>query len=87
MEPEEDKNSRLKSQIQALRSGNHSAILTTLKELRVHGDISILPELFEVMLGQEDEQIISEITSLLNDLKNPEAAGVLSEAIKNPDFK
>lgn len=87
MEPEENKNSKLKSQIQALRSGNHSAILSTLKELRVHGDISILPDLFEVMLGQEDEHINSEITMLLNDLKDQEAAEVLSEAIKNPELR
>lgn len=84
---EEEKDNKLKSQIQSLRSGNRTAILTTLKELRVHGHISILPELFDLLADQESEEIVSEIASLLNDLKDQEAAELLTKAIANPDFK
>lgn len=86
MEQEKAKDNRLKAQIQSLRSGNRLAILTTLKELRSQGDISILPELFDLLLDQEDEQIKGEISSILNDLKDMEAAPILSEAISNPVY-
>ncbi|MEN8228761.1 MAG: hypothetical protein ABFS38_11465, partial [Bacteroidota bacterium] len=85
MEPENNNKNRLKNQIQALRSGNRSAILTTLKELRRDGNVSVLPDLFDLLLDQEDEQIINEISSLLSDLKEKDAAAALVEAIGNPD--
>ena len=87
MEPEEINKNRLKSHIQSLKSGNRRAILTTLKEVRAGGNVKILPGLFELLLDLEDDQIIGEITSLLNDLKNQEAASVLAEAIGNPDYE
>ena len=79
-------NSKLQGQIQSLHSSNKNAILGTLKELRSKGSVSILPELFQVMLLQEDEQILEEITALLNDLKDQEAAEVLAAAIANPEY-
>ncbi len=87
MEPAQDKNSKLRSQIQTLRSGNHSAILTTLKDLRSQGNVSILPDLFELLLDQENELIVAEITSLLSDLKDQDAVEVLAGAIGNPEFR
>ncbi len=76
---------KLKNQIQSLRSGNRSAILSTLKELRSGGNVSILPDLFELLLDQEDEQIISSISSLLSDLKDKDAVPALAKAIDNPE--
>ena len=83
---EEKSNDKLRSQIQSLRSGNRSAILSTLKEFRVHGHISILPDLFDLLVEQENEEIVSEITLLLNDLKDQESAELISKAIANPDY-
>lgn len=83
----EDNNKKLRIQIASLRSSNKSAILETLKEVRSEGDVSILPELFNLMLIQEDEEILDEIASLLNDLKDKEAAEVLAEAIANPEYE
>ena len=85
MEPENSTSNKLKNQIQSLRSGNRSAILTTLNELRRDGNVSILPDLFDLLLEQEDEQIISDIRSLLSDLKDMDAVPVLVEAIGNKD--
>lgn len=81
------KNKKLKQQIASLRSSNRSAILETIKELRSEGDISILPELFNLMLIQEDEEVLGEIAKLLNDLKDKEAPEVLAEAIANPEYE
>jgi len=86
MHTEEEKKNKERSRIQALRSGNQTAILSTLKELRVHGKISVLPDLFDLLAEQENEEIIAEITSLLSDLKDQEAAEYLSQAVANPDY-
>ena len=85
-ELEKSKNNRLQSQIQTLRSGNRSAIITTLHDLRSTGSVPILRELFDLILDQEDEQITDEISSLLNDLKDKEAAPLLVEAIASPVY-
>lgn len=82
----EDSNNKLRQQITSLRSSNRSAILSTLKELRISGDVSVLPELFNLMLAQEDEEVLGEITSFLNDLKDKESAEILAEAIANPEY-
>ena len=87
METENNQKSGLQAQIQSLRSGNRTAIIGTLKEIRSTGSVPVLPELFELLLNMEDDQIIAEITFLLNDLKDQEAAEVLAEAIGNPLYK
>ena len=73
---------RQKQQINALRSGNRTAVLETLKELRSSGRVFILPELFNLLADQEDAEIISVTASLLNDLKDQEAAPLLVVHIK-----
>lgn len=85
MEPGDHK--KLKQQIASLRSNNRSAILETIKELRSEGDVSVLPELFNLLLVQEEEEILAGITALLNDLKEKEAAEILAKAISNPEYK
>ena len=79
--------SNLKQQIAALRSSNRSVILTTVKDLRADGDVSVLPELFNLLLIQEDGEIQGEISALLNDLKEQEAAEILAGAISDPEFE
>lgn len=87
MDPEKEQKERLKNQIASLRSGNRTAILVTLKEIRHEGDVSILPELFNLLLDQDDSQILSETSSLLNDLKDQRAASILAAAINDPEYK
>ena len=86
MEPGTPTDRILKQQIQTLRSGNRSAILTTLKELRGGGKPEVLPELFEILASGDDPQVRSEILSLLNDLKDQESVPYLVEAIQNPEY-
>lgn len=83
---EEHPRKKLTDQIQSLRSNNRNAILGTLQELRSEGSVSILPELFQLLLVQEDEQVQGEITALLNDLKDQEAAEVLARSIADPEY-
>ena len=79
-------NKKLRQQIESLRSSNRSAILATLDELRSEGDVSILPELFNLMLIEENEEVLHKIMTLLNDLKDNEAADILAEAIAKPEY-
>lgn len=78
---------KLKEQISALRSGNRSTIMDAVKEIRKNSDVDILPELFDLLLDQDDEQIVLEVSNLLNDLKLKEAAPVLAEALLNPAYE
>jgi len=61
--------------------------MDTLKEIRKESNIDIIPELFDLLLDQEDEQIIQEVSSVLNDLKIQEAVPILVEALDNPVYE
>jgi hypothetical protein len=74
-------------QISILRSGNKNATLDTIKEIRESGNINVLPEIFELLLSSEDDQIISSSSELLNDLKTQEAAELIISALKNDKYK
>jgi hypothetical protein len=82
-----DSNIKLKQQIEILRSTNRRAILETIRDLRSEGDIAVLPELFNLMLDQEDLEMFYEVCAFLNDLKEKEAAEILAEAIENPEYR
>jgi hypothetical protein len=86
MEPEKEQK-RLARQIEALRSGNRTAILGSLKELRTEGEVAVLPEIFDLLLDQEDEQILTDAANILNDLKDPRAAEVLARAINKKAYE
>jgi hypothetical protein len=82
-----DSNIKLKQQIEILRSSNRRAILETIRDLRSEGDLSVLPELFNLMLDQEDLEMFYEVCAFLNDLKEKEAAEILADAIENPEYR
>lgn len=87
MSKKDNSKERLKGQIRAIRSGNRRTILEALKEIRSDSNVEILPDLFDLLLEQEDEEIIQELSSLLNDLKLQEAVPYLAEALLNPAYK
>lgn len=86
-EREENEKLQEKNFIAALRSGNRTSVVSALKEIRGTGKVTILPEVFELLLDQEDEQIYRESVALINDLKNKEAVPYLMEALRNPDYQ
>ncbi len=86
-DPDKIKKEQLRNQVKALRSGNRTTVMDAIREIRAESSISILPELFDLLPDQEDEEIIHAIASLLNDLKIQEAAQVLTEAIDNPAYQ
>ncbi len=76
-----------KRQISILRSGNHAAILSVLEDIRENGRITILPEIFELMLDTEDDEIMDGCTGILNDLKAEGAASYLVSGLKNQRYR
>lgn len=86
-DPGASQKEKLRNQVRALRSGNRTTVLDAIKEIRAESSISILGELFDLLLEQEDAEIVREISSLLNDLKLQEAAPVLAEAIQKAEYQ
>jgi len=82
-----EKKAQLKKQIADLRSGNKGVIISAIKEVRQDSDPSILHELFSLLLEREEEELISEISQLLCDLKNQEAAGILAGALEKDEYR
>lgn len=76
-----------KSLVQSLRSGNQTAIVSALKDIRVSGKLFFLTEIFDLLVDQENEEIYLEAVSLLNDLKNKDAVPIVAEAINNPEYE
>jgi hypothetical protein len=74
-----------KKQISILNSGNSKAIISTLEEIRKKGQISILPDIFELMLVTEEE-VFAKCTSLLCDLKTPDAKSLLLSALQDEKY-
>jgi len=74
-------------QISILRSGNVTAILDTILELRTMGNSSLLHEIFDLLLVSENEEVINACSGLLNDLKLGESAGHLVSALKSEKYK
>lgn len=88
-QPEEKrkKSETIKRQTGILRSGNTSAIIDTIQEIREKGSITILPELFDLLLVSDNEEVIMACTSLLNDLKKKESVQYLVAALKDERYK
>jgi hypothetical protein len=86
LNPDDPMTDGLRDQINALRSGNRGSILEAIREIRADSNVSILPEIFDLMLDQEDEEIIRAASSLLNDLNIQDAVPVICDAIANPEY-
>lgn len=86
----EDKRKRTeteKRQISILRSGNTSAIIDTIQEIRKKGSITILPELFDLLLVSGNEEVVQACSALLNDLKAKESVQYLVTALKDDKYE
>jgi hypothetical protein len=86
MEEDELKRESEKNQISILRSGNINAIKDTLNDLRVKGHASILPEIFELMIQTEDQEVQQACSTLLCDLKTQDAEKYLITALKDENY-
>ena len=54
----------------------------TIQELRIHGNVNVLPAVFRLFFSNNFVQLKDEILNLLNDIKDPEAVPVFMEGVK-----
>lgn len=87
MTNEEEKILKEKDQVSRLKSGNVSAIVSTIKEIRRTGKVGILPVIFDLLADEPEESVYNEVLRFLNDLKEKEAVPFLVDAINNPEYK
>lgn len=76
-----------KRMISILQSGNTSAILSTIKDIRNNGRTTVLPEIFNLLQETEDNEVLGACTELINDLKKEDAVPYLVSAIKDKTLK
>lgn len=76
-----------KRMISILQSGNSSAILSTIKDIRQNGRTSVLPEVFALLQRAENNEILGACIELINDLNMEESVPYLINAIKDNTLK
>ena len=77
---EQNKNNEL---LALIRTGEHSHIIKAIETYKQKGDLQLLSALIELLYDTENQEIIDEIFSFLNDLKSDTALNVLIEFIQN----
>ena len=82
----EKKNNRLTNIIKDLASNEEKKVLTAIKQLRKHGKREALIPLIEVLASSANEDIKTQILSLLIDLKDQSVVEDLILAIENDQF-
>ncbi len=79
MESKENINQDLLS---GLNSTDSNIVAGTIQELRMHGNVSVLPAVFSLLFSKRMVQLNDDIVNLLNDVKDPQAVPVFMEAVK-----
>ena len=68
--------------ISGLNSSDETTVSETIRELRIHGNIDVLPDVFSLLFSKRMENIEDEIVNFLNDIKDQEAVDPFMDAIK-----
>jgi hypothetical protein len=70
--------------LKRLRSGNETAVLKALGELRSSGHLEYIPHLLDIMSLSESENVHREMVSFLADIKVKAVTQYLIDGLKNP---
>ncbi|MBI2281178.1 MAG: hypothetical protein HYU68_10880 [Bacteroidetes bacterium] len=84
---EVENNNRFNNIIKDLKSDDKEKIIVAIKQLRSHGQKEAIAEILEVYTQTKDEEIKSQLTNLLFDLKSETAIQPLFKAINEPKYK
>lgn len=80
------KDTRLNNIISDLTSSEEKKIFTALKQLRKHGKKEAIKPLIELLSSTENDEIKSEITALLFDLKDQSVVEEIIDAIESNNY-
>jgi len=78
----ESKNNINQELISGLKSSDSDKVSETLQELRIRGNIHVLPEVFALLFSKRMEHLKNDIADLINDIKDPLAVPVFMEALR-----
>lgn len=68
--------------ISGLNSSDESTVSETIRELRIHGNTEVLPDVFSLLFSKRMENIEDEIVNFLNDIKDQDAVEPFMDAVK-----
>ena len=65
--------------LKQLSSNDMDIVRGAIEQIKQEGDISIVPELLDILLQSQDTNIITNLTALLSDVKESDFKTVLAE--------
>jgi hypothetical protein len=68
--------------LSGLNSPDENVVAETLQQMRVKGNVNLLPAVFNLFFSRRMENINEELISFINDIKNPEAVPLFMDAVK-----
>ncbi|MCB8994862.1 MAG: HEAT repeat domain-containing protein [Bacteroidales bacterium] len=77
----ENKDETQKNLLAGLSSPDENTISETIQELRIHGNVKLLPDLINLLFTSKSEMVREGLTGLLNDIKDPAAVPIFMEAV------
>ena len=80
------KNNRLNNIIADLSSSEEKKVLTAIKQLRKHGKKEAIKPLIELLSSSNNDEIKTEITALLFDLKDQSVVEEIIDAIESNNY-
>ena len=77
----DSKHIRTREIINNLKSGKESLVLSSIEEIREHGNADILPTLISLFFSDNSNECRLSALRVLNDLKDPLSVPVIAEAL------
>ena len=78
---------KLKQLLADLKSGNETAVIGAVKELRVYGNDAAVEPLVDALVSAKNPTVYNAIKAVLFELKTPNAASALVAALRKPNTK
>ena len=69
--------------LKRLASPDMAVVAAAVDEIKENGDLSIVPELLEILLRNEDPTVVTHVTSLLSDIRDTGFKTILMEKLIN----
>lgn len=87
MSEEKVRKDKLKEVVKGLKSDDSNEIIKSLRALKIYGDASAAPQIFNLLLIHQDDEVGEEVMKLLASLKDTQMESILINAVKDPKYK
>lgn len=69
--------------LKQLASNDMEVVRSAIEQIKQEGDVSILPELLDILLQSQDTSVITNLTALLSDVKESDFKTILMDKLIN----